>query len=188
MAGTNVLSLAVSGGRLYAGTDLRGVHVLDAAGREWESVSQGLPPEAQVFQFAEQGGVLYAAIYARGVHRLDSANRSWTPAGNEHPLRPVAVGDTLLSGRNPVGVYSSSDGGKSWNWAGLGITESAPTWAMGRVGSSVLLGTSGGAGLFRSDDAGTHWTPSDWGLPAGCEAIAFGISDTSVLTILILRP
>ncbi len=188
LAGTNVLSLAVSGGRLYAGTDLRGVHVLDLAGGEWEAVSRGLPPEAQVFQFAESGGSLYAALYSRGVYRLDPASRTWGPAGEEHPLRMVAVGDVLLSGRNPGGVYSSRNGGQSWNWAGLGLTEFAPTWAMGRVGGSVLLGTSGGAGLFRSDDAGIHWTPSDWGLPAGGEAIAFGTSDTSVLTVLILRP
>lgn len=119
---------------------------------------------------------------------MDPSSQTWTPAGEEHPLRMVAVGDVLLSGRNPGGVYSSRNGGQSWNWAGLGLTEYAPTWAMGRVGGSVLLGTSGGAGLFRSDDAGTHWTPSDWGLPAGGEAIAFGTSDTSVLTVLILRP
>jgi len=187
LAGTNVLSLAVSGGRLYAGTDLRGVHVLDAGGREWESVSQGLPPEAQVFQFAEQGGVLYAALYARGIHRLDSVTQSWTPAGNERPLRLVAVGDTLLSGRNPGGVYTSSDGGKSWNWAGLGLSEYAPTWAMARWGNTVLLGTSGGSGLLRSDNAGASWTASDWGLPAGGEAIAFGPAESSLLAVLILR-
>ena len=185
--GTNVLSLVVVGELMFAGTDRRGVHVLRSPTGDWEEISAGLPGEAQVFQFAVRRGVLFAALYSKGIFRFDPESRIWTSRGPEWPLRLVATDDVLLSGRNPGGVFALRDEGISWNWASLGLPEFAPTWAMARVGNSVLLGTSGDSGLMRSDDSGASWMGSDQGLPAGSSAIAFGPAESSVLAVMILK-
>src|SRR6185437_2884901 len=63
--------------------------------------------------------------------------------------------------------YKSSDGGSSWKrLQGLGL----PEGPMGRIGVAVSAADSNrvyalieakDGGLFRSDDAGEHWTRTD---------------------------
>ena len=182
-----VLSLAVVLGRVYAGTDGHGIHLLLPGSRQWEDLSAGLPPgvQTQVFEFAEAGGQLFAALYSRGVYRFDSAQRRWVEAGREQPLRLVASGSVLFAGRNPGGVAVSRDGGSHWQDANVGLPDRAPTWCLGRAGSAVLIGTSGPSGLLRTDDEGQRWVPSDQGIPIGGEAVALGEGSSSVLAVVI---
>jgi photosystem II stability/assembly factor-like uncharacterized protein len=64
------------------------------------------------------------------------------------------------------GLWKSSDGGDTWRAVGSGLPTAAD--GLGRIGIAVapsrparmyaVLGARRGAGLYRSDDAGEHWT------------------------------
>jgi photosystem II stability/assembly factor-like uncharacterized protein len=180
-----VLSLVASGGKVFAGTDERGVFVLDDGTERFEPLGEGFPLGAQVFGLAIRDGSLFAALYARGIYRHDAASNRWQPAGEEWPLRLVTAGGTLLSGRNPGGVFASRDGGEHWHESSAGLPHRAPVWMMAETHGTAFLGTTGRVGLFRSDDNGALWTPSDQGLPPGADAITFGAGGTSVLVVVI---
>lgn len=185
LAQIKVLSLAVSDGLLFAGTDQRGMHVLREPHAGWENASTGLPEGAQIFQFTVNEGALFAALYSRGVFRHDATNRKWISAGQEWPLRLVAAGGVLFAGRNPGGVFTSRDGGTSWISTGRGLPDNAPTWCLASRGNTVRIGTAGRAGLMRYETVEDLWTPSDRGLPPGDSAITLGAAEKSMLVVTI---
>jgi photosystem II stability/assembly factor-like uncharacterized protein len=76
-----------------------------------------------------------------------------------------ANGHTVLAGTRTLGVFRSTNSGRTWTAANLGLSgevvdlaasPGAPGW--------VYAVTS--SGVFRSDDAGLHWTAADAGLPS----------------------
>lgn len=185
LAKLRVMSLAVVGETLVAGTDLQGARVLAAAGGRWENVSAGLPEGAQVFQLAVRNDAVYAALYAKGVYRLDLANRKWVAMAEEHPLR-IAVSDgVIFAGRNPGGVFTSADGGQSWQNASAGLSDDAPTWCLASRDGTVLIGTRGDSRLLRYAPTFRVWKQSDEGIPPKTSPIAFGLGAQSVLVSLI---
>lgn len=180
---TRILSLVSLPGILIAGTSLEGVFMRGGNGA-WERIDAGLPPGAQVFELAVEQGEVFAAMYARGIFRLDLAARRWNAAGEEFPLRLATLNGVLYSGRNPCGVYSSGDRGKTWTETSQGLAHRAPTWTLASTRDTVLIGTRGPSGLMRFDPRARTWRPSDRGLPGGAEAVAFGVAEQSVLAAI----
>lgn len=185
LAAVKVLSLGLTAAGLWAGTDGQGVFRRRAADSPWEAIGEGLPDRAQVFQFAVQGGAVFAALYSRGVYRHDPTSGKWVSPGTEHPLRLVAFDGRLFAGRNPGGVFISDNGGADWTDASRALPAYAPTWALAQTSRAVLLGTTGHAGLMRFEQGSAGWTVSDGGLPKGGAAIAFGVTEKSILVAVI---
>lgn len=185
LAEVRVLSLAVVGQTIVAGTDRQGARIGAGPGQRWENVSDGLPASAQLFQLAVSGDTVFAALYAKGVYRLDRSNRKWVPTAEERPLRLVSAQGILFAGRNPGGVSVSKDGGGTWQNASLGLLDQAPTWCLASRGDTVLIGTRGDSRLLRYEHALQLWKPSDEGLPAGTSPIALGMGDKSALVSVI---
>ena len=185
LAEVKVLSLTAANGYVLAGTDQRGAWALSGSSTNWEQVATGLPARPQMFQFAVQGGTVFAALYAQGVYRLDSVRKEWTPTAEERPLRLVSSGGMLFAGRNPGGVFMSSDHGVSWQSASAGLPPHAPTWSLASRTGTVLIGTRGYSHLMRYEAALQSWIPSDEGLPEGGSPIAFNMGKKSVLASVI---
>jgi len=182
---TKILSLTVAGGRIYAGTDGQGAWALREPAIGWEKLGAGLPERAQLFQFAVRDGSVFAALYVQGVYRFDSTARRWLPTAAERPLRLVSAEGILFAGRNPGGVFTSHDGGNSWENASAGLPDNAPTWCLASLGSTVLIGTRGESCLLRYEPLFQSWRPSDKGLPAGGSPIAFHLQARSFLVSIL---
>src|SRR6266700_776438 len=80
-------------------------------------------------------------------------------------------GDGYLGPASVSGVYKTTDGGSTWAAANTGLTDALieTLWLDPSNPNTVLAGTQKG-GIFRSADAGAHWSPAQT-----CSAIAFPV-------------
>jgi len=89
------------------------------------------------------------------------------------PLDP----DTVFAGVEDASLFRSTDGGQNWaELPGLRQHPTAPDWAPGAGGMCLhtivldavtpgrMFAAISAAGVFRSDDAGTSWRPTNKGL------------------------
>lgn len=180
-----VRSLTQADGALFAGLDSGGVLRSSNGGRTWVALDEGLPKGAQVFDLAEMGGAVFAGLYSKGLYRLDGPEGRWRRTGEVLPLALVAVGDTLVAGHNPGGIFWSSDQGQSWRATTGDLPTEAPVWAMGGDRELVLAGVSDG--IYRSENKGRSWSRAEGGLPPICPGIAFLVSEPLILAAVIIR-
>jgi photosystem II stability/assembly factor-like uncharacterized protein len=154
-----VRSLAWNGGSFWAGCDQGTVWASADAGTHWQNMSDGLPPNSQIFELrSSPQGRLYAALYSNGFYEL--RGRVWRRLGDvARPLVLFAGDDVLLSGQNPGGIYRSLDGGTSWDHVRGSVALNAPSWTFYEAGGTIYYGTTGVAGLFASRDRGQTWEP-----------------------------
>jgi photosystem II stability/assembly factor-like uncharacterized protein len=138
----------------------------------WISVNNGLPVDSPVRALAVIGTDLYAAIDGRlppsysgdrgGIFRSTDNGASWSRINDGLPfesdqgsrvyhVRALSTkGATVFAGVYD-NVFHTSDDGVNWMGAPTGVD------ALSAIGTSLFA--SGGAGLFRSIDAGTTWRP-----------------------------
>ena len=194
LADRYIRSLVTTGTRLYAGTDSLGVFVSENAGTSWTNQRAGLPDLSQVFDLASLGGTVFAGLYSKGLYRWDTERGLWEMAGAVSPLEVVTVGETLVVGHNPGGVFVSEDQGSTWLDGNVGLPVNAPTWTLAADDARVWLGTSGKVGfapeeigLYVSQDRGRSWTSSDAGLPASSAVVSFLITKRFLLAGIVVR-
>src|SRR5665213_210111 len=130
----------------------------------------------------------------RGIYKSTDAGRTWAFAGLRdagqiatiriHPSNPdiayVAVTGNPFIGAKERGVYKTTDGGKTWKnllfvsdltgAADLELQPGAPNtiyaslWHAQRKPWTIISGAMEG-GIYKSADAGDHWTKLAGGLP-----------------------
>lgn len=136
-------------GHPYGANETRGVYRSRDGGAHWERV---------LFRDRDTGAmdVLLAPDDPRAVYAvLWSARQTpWEGPG----------GSLVRSEAN--GLYKSNDGGDTWRPLSVGLPGAAD--GLGRIGIAVapsrptrlfaVVGARRGGGLYRSDDAGEHWT------------------------------
>ncbi len=114
LSGTAVRALASIHGKLWAGTDDRGIWRSED-GIHWESAGH-TPDGGAVFDLAEAGDTLLAAT-ERGVAVGDGSGH-WVRTGPRHLCAAVAChpGSTSewLAGATPGGLWYTEDGGGIW--------------------------------------------------------------------------
>ena len=113
-------------GQIFAGTE---------AGRDWRSVSQGLPRDQPVSALAAGGGTVIASLGTDGVYISTNRGQTWTrtwPASGTapgvgvgllaidpaHPTTVLAAATYAATRATGTHILRSSDGGRTWAVAG----------------------------------------------------------------------
>jgi len=157
--------------RLYVATSTRMYRTVDR-GRRWEDFGQGLPA------FSEAVGYKSLVVEPHpsmriwlgtegGLFRRDANARRWRRDPELGRARVTALAydegrDLLYVGTIKHGLYA----GTATRWKRLGGAE----WFISGVAihprdSRRVYVSTRGAGFYRSDDGGAHWTKSTAGLP-----------------------
>ena len=139
----------------------------------------------QVIQRSDDGGSTWDAVGNEFVYDGIPGTHQWYD-GTPHPwefarvwhLEPSLTDpDTVHAGVEDAALFRSVDGGRSWEeLSGLRGHGSGPSWQPGAGGMCLhtivvdprdaarMLVAISAAGVFRSEDAGTTWSPANQGL------------------------
>ena len=189
IANKTIASLAASGSTVV-GSGSDGTFRSTDGGATWSAGS------ARVFTaVVGSGGAFYgaSATFGSGVAAVYQSpdGVSWSPANGGLPANTgatalAASGGTLYAGIGPA-VYSSTNGGASWN-AGGKVWAADTTYQISclqAIGNALYAGLTGFGpapetyGFYRSVDGGNTWTAIRSGLPSNSYAYAIaGIGST----------
>ncbi|MBZ0256915.1 hypothetical protein K8I31_12690 [bacterium] len=178
-----ILSLHKADNSLYIGTNRNGVWKMKAGEKDWRPITEGLPKGSQIFDLDQIGDTLFAALYGKGLYRKKIGDSLWEKVPQVTPLALAAIGNTLVAGHNPGGVYISQDLGQTWQDGSQGLPPDAPIWTLAANDTQVYAGASDG--IFYSDDNGKNWQRAQQGLPKTCPGISFLASDDLILAGVI---
>lgn len=113
--------------------------------------------------------VLYAATNGTGVFKSTDKGDHWTPMNTG--LSDLHAGSLVISPVSPATLTVATDSGifrwdgTTWTMANAGITNHTLALAVDPTTPAVVYAGTDGAGVFRSTDAGVHWTAVNTGLP-----------------------
>jgi photosystem II stability/assembly factor-like uncharacterized protein len=141
---------------LYKSTD---------AGESWSVIDAGPFYYSLLVIDPMSPSTLYAIRFGAGLSKSTDGGASWTATGFTKTSGPLTVDPTNSNilyaatagpSRSSEVTYKSVDGG--WNWNAL-----SPSFPTGRLvidpgKSSTFYAINSNGGLFKSTDAGAHWT------------------------------
>ena len=170
LTNTQVLSLASTGAKLFAGTDGAGVFVSANQGQNWTQVNEGFLNRSENLQarsLTYVEGTLFVGTDG-GVFRSPNEAQSWTAMNNGIPPNTTVftfavIGANLFAGTSR-GVFRSADQGQNWVQVNNGLT-SLIVRALLVSGSNLLAGTFT-EGVFVSGNDGQSWAQANNGLTA----------------------
>ena len=139
----------------------------------------------QVMQRSNDGGKTWEAVGNQFAYEGAVGTHTWYD-GSPHPyefkrvwhLEPsLSDPDTVYAGVEDAAIFKTTDGGQTWSeLAALRTQKSAPGWAPGAGGLCLhtilidpsnhdrMFGAISAAGVFRTDDGGDSWRPTNRGL------------------------
>ncbi len=172
LEGREVLSLAVAGGQVLAGTDDGLFLSADPAApfRRLPTLIAGVEVHPRVTDVVALSEQVFLAASPQGILRSLDGGATWRrpSLGMWGPASSFAVSGRTLGlvlAASPLGFFKSVDGGDRWVLVsrGLGATE-AHTIAFVPSDDRVVYATST-RGLFRSKDQGATWSQVTGGIP-----------------------
>ena len=139
----------------------------------------------QVMQRSNDGGKTWEAVGNQFAYEGEVGTHAWYD-GSPHPYEFKRVWhlepslndpDTVFAGVEDAAIFKTTDGGKTWGeLPSLRTQKSAPSWAPGAGGlclhtilidpsnHDTMYGAISAAGVFKTDDAGKSWRPTNRGL------------------------
>jgi hypothetical protein len=148
---------------LFTGSNGGGVFLSTDNGTSWTAVNKGAS-FGSVRALAVTDTNLFAAGYT--VYLSGNNGKSWAPTTLKNKdAAALAISDTnVFAGTYELGIFRSSDVGKSWTAVDSGLTDSALyVTALFHYDTSIFAGTWG-RGAFRSTNNGASWTEVNNGI------------------------
>lgn len=180
-------------GQIFAVTWGGGIFKSDDSAGNWYSLKTGITANNGycIIPPVTDPRAMFAGTAGAGLYRFNESAWAWEASGNGisspevwHLAQDPFNGLAWLAGTPGAGLFKSDNSGKSWRriTKGLDATEIYRLVYHPTKKDIVYLGTKnattgrGGAGVFRSVDAGENWAPDNLGLPS------LGIEDLTITT------
>jgi hypothetical protein len=152
LTNTSISALAVTGSRIFAGSDNGGIFMSNDNGASWGPANNGLG-NYYVHALIISGTYVFAGT-DNGVFLSTDNGTLWTSVGlNGQWINAFAVSGTTLYVGSSSGLFSSTNNGTNWNY--IGFSDLYNT-SLGVLGTSIYIGTSGG--VYLSSNNGVSWS------------------------------
>jgi len=159
-----ILSLAVSGVNVFAGTYGGGIYFSSDNGINWDTLNKGLPMPIGIGAFLINGTDIFAGT-DYGVYKYNTNDTSWSVIGlSGYKINSLAIKDTNIYAGTNNGLFLSTDNGNNWISINNGLTFSQIN-TIAINGSNIFVGTEYG-GVFLSTNNGVSWTAVNNGIRA----------------------
>lgn len=175
LSGRNIISLAVYGDTVYAGTNgLFGVYRSTNNGIIWSQTSLN---NLDIRSFVKSGNIIFAGSgQDSGVYKSTNNGENWTHTSlNYRSIISLAANGNFIfagaAGNN--GVFKSTDSGVTWTQTSL---DNRQVYSIEIYGNNILAGTLS-TGIYVSNDNGNNWHQRNEG---------FGVNPT-ILSFCILN-
>ena len=170
LEGREVLSLALAGDEVLAGTD-DGLFVYVWHCGTWRrlpTVIAGVDVHPRVRDVSAVSAKLVLAATSAGLLRSTDGGERWERkvlglGGSAEALAVAGSGLTLAA--TPLGFFKSADGGASWSAVSAGAPDGKVQNLAFLPGSDRVVFASTSRGLMRSPDQGRTWEHRGGGLP-----------------------
>jgi hypothetical protein len=173
-----VLSFAVSGNNIFAGTSGRGVFHSTNNGTSWTAANNGLPTTSSTVNGLEVAGSNVFAGFAgsggSGVFLSTNNGTSWNAVNNgltDTWIYSLAVSGSTIFAGTMNDVFISTNNGLNWAAVNTGLTNTY-VYSFAVSGSTIFAGTD--TGIFLSTNNGTSWT-----------AVNNGLTNSNVLSLAV---
>ena len=172
LGGREVISLALIGNEVLAGTD-DGIFLSAGPAGAWErltTVVDGADVHPRVADVVALSTRTVIAATSKGLLRTADGGRTWQrlALGLSEQISALAVSPNdpdLVVATTALGIYRSTNGGDSWAQVSGGFGE-IQAHAIAFVPSNdKMMFAATGKGLFRSDDMGKTWARATGGIP-----------------------
>ncbi len=156
-------------------------------GSTWTADSTGassFPPGIEITAFGSSGNEVFAETTQNGIFRSTDGGVSWSSASNGIFGTNSLYGSIVFQGSNIFtacgqNLFESSDNGENWRLIANGLPGDTTgissrsiffeetVLSLAANSSGLFAGTQGN-GVYVSRDNGVTWSPSNQGLPSGC--------------------
>jgi photosystem II stability/assembly factor-like uncharacterized protein len=172
LEGREVLSLALIGSEVIAGTD-DGLFLSAGYTGAWTrltTIVDGVDAHPRVTDVVALSPRRVLAATSKGLLRTADGGRTWQrmPLGISEQISTLAVSPNdsdLVLAATPMGFFRSTDGGDVWTQISSGLGD-VPVHSVAFVPTdNRVLFTATPQGLFRSADQGITWARATGGIP-----------------------
>ncbi len=157
----------------------------DVNGDGLAASSTGMPPTdpgAGTYASAATGSTALMAAGKLGVWRSTDNGNNW--AESNSGLKAAQINGLfgedsyVFAASEAKGFFRTSDHGSSWLEVDTGITKYHGWFSIIKTNAGSYLGGCGITSIFRSTDAGLHWSPTSGNVTSGTMGFTTGGGDT----------
>jgi photosystem II stability/assembly factor-like uncharacterized protein len=172
LEGREVLSLALIGGEVIAGTD-DGLFLSNGYTGSWSrltTVIDGADVHPRVVDVVALSPYKVLAATSKGLLRTSDGGRTWqrAPLGITEQISTLTVSPrnpALVVAATPLGFFRSADAGETWARLSSGLGDVAVHAVAFVPSDDRVLFAATPQGLFRSVDQGVTWGRATGGIP-----------------------
>ena len=155
----NILSLAVSGNNIFAGTYVYGVYLSTNNGSNWKQIAFNQYSSQYIYSLAVIKNYIFAGT-SDGVYLTTNNGSNWTLTALNQYINSFAVsGKKIFAGTRNNGVYLSTNFGTSWTQTALNNKD---VHSLAVSGSNIFAGTRD-YGIYFSSNNGINWIQKNQG-------------------------